>query len=167
MIYVISGVLLVLLIVVTALYFTKKCPDNFSMPQYWAKLLQKIPQPPNYAIVTITTGNAMWSGTNNDIYIKFKDLPKILLDKPLHDDFEKGSVMSYKVDIGSLKPADLLKFTIESHAKSGLTFDNWLLAKIKIFYKDDKIPIVDLSPNKWFSSSYDLLGMKKVVYWSN
>uniref|UniRef100_A0AAY4EU47 Arachidonate 5-lipoxygenase n=1 Tax=Denticeps clupeoides TaxID=299321 RepID=A0AAY4EU47_9TELE len=68
---------------------------------------------PSYT-VTVATGNQWFAGTDDYIYITLVGTEgcsdKTLLDKPLYNDFERGAVDSYDVNVGeSLGEIELVK----------------------------------------------------------
>ncbi|XP_023678314.1 polyunsaturated fatty acid 5-lipoxygenase [Paramormyrops kingsleyae] len=68
---------------------------------------------PSYT-VTVATGSQWFAGTDDYVYITLvgtdKESEKTLLDKPLYDDFERGAVDSYEVNVSeNLGDIELVK----------------------------------------------------------
>ena len=127
----------------------------FANPDVWLnsnRLLWYSKNPLN-VLVEIKTGEEMWSGTDNDIYINFYDIAmqkkSFKLDDPIHNDFERGSTNFYRIYNRRLQQSDLNRFSIEIK-KDSFGVDMWNLASVKL-YLDGRV-IYSGNPGRWLNS---------------
>uniref|UniRef100_A0AAY4EU42 Arachidonate 5-lipoxygenase n=1 Tax=Denticeps clupeoides TaxID=299321 RepID=A0AAY4EU42_9TELE len=140
---------------------------------------------PSYT-VTVATGNQWFAGTDDYIYITLVGTEgcsdKTLLDKPLYNDFERGAVDSYDVNVGeSLGEIELVKIekkkywvqddwycryiTVKTPAGDYVEFPcfRWLVDDKEVALRDGKgRPIFICSKIYWFPMSIDANAHKEL-----
>ena len=109
-----------------------------------------------YIRAEITTGGDWWSGTDSNIYIIFKsDNNKNIkqqLNLPWSNDFENSDVQTYDLWNGNITRDSLLKsFSVQIESVAFGIIDDWKLARIRLFYKDELVR--DLTPNVWLTKT--------------
>lgn len=121
---------------------------DFGLPNYpftFIKAVSKLwrqPEPVTTLRVLVRTCDAMWAGTDDNVYLRVSDTTRFHLDKPLYNDFERGDEDTYTIEPpAGMKVSDIRYIQIEK-SKDG-TAGGWKLSRVgldvngrRVYYKD-------------------------------
>jgi hypothetical protein len=131
---------------------------NFPSPNYPFVFLKALPRT-NFFVeplcnmqIEVTTGGDLFSGTNDNVYLRINDTKRFKLDKPLYDDFEKGDRDTYSLPLDNeqLKIGDIQYLQIEK-SRDGVS-GGWKLAGIKVTANGNLI-YYNPGINKWLENN--------------